>query len=427
MDDRRTSSSSPVKSGTELRRYIDRIYLGLGVVAALVLLPFAVYNAVQRRFAIAAAMIAISALFAANTIAVMRNRRAPVPVIPIYISVVGAIALSTFKYQTLYGVLWAYPAVVLFHFMVGSVLANTLNAMLAVAAAWLTMQVADVPTAVRLFATLALTIAFTNIFSRALESSNRALEDARAQAERANLAKSQFLANMSHELRTPLNAIIGYTEMLHEDAQAEQRSEAAKDLERIAGASRHLLQMIDEILDLARIEASRVELSTSAVALPGLIEELADAAHPLARKNGNELSIELPDDVRGLALQADATRLRQCLLNLLSNACKFTHAGKITLRVASVELRGVPGVAFSVHDTGIGMTEEQLSRVFLPFEQADASTTRRFGGTGLGLAITHQLSQLMCGDIAVESSPGQGSTFTLRLPLSAPPGAKPAT
>jgi signal transduction histidine kinase len=231
---------------------------------------------------------------------------------------------------------------------------------------------------------------------------------------------------MSHELRTPLNAIIGYTEMLHEDAEAEQRAEAAKDLERITGASRHLLQMIDEILDLARIEASRVQLSASAVQLSALVEELADAARPLALKNGNELAIELPDAVAALALQADAMRLRQCLLNLLSNACKFTHAGRVTLRVASAELRGAPGLAFAVHDTGIGMTQEQLSRVFLPFEQADASTTRRFGGTGLGLAITNQLSQLMGGDIAVESTPGQGSTFTLRLPLSAPLGAEPA-
>jgi signal transduction histidine kinase len=378
--------------------------------------PFALYNAWQQRYAVAAAMVVIAAMFAANMIAVMRGRTAPVPVIPIYIVVIGAITLSTFKFHTMYGVLWAYPAVVLFHFMGGSKLANTLNAVLAIIASLLALEAADPPTAIRLFATLALTIAFTNIFSRALESSNRAMEEARAQAERANLAKSQFLAN----------AIIGYTELLHEDAEAEQRTEVAKDLTRIAGASRHLLQMIDEILDLARIEASRVELSSSAVALPGLVEELSDAARPLARKNGNELSVELPDEVGGLALQADATRLRQCLLNLLSNACKFTQAGRVTFRVDKTELRGAAGVAFSVQDTGIGMTEEQLSRIFLPFEQADASTTRRFGGTGLGLAITHQLSQLMGGDIAVESKPGQGSTFTLRLPLSAPREAKPA-
>jgi signal transduction histidine kinase len=361
----------------------------------------------------------VAGLFAANMVAALRGRRPSISVLPIYVVVVGAITLSSFEFKTMYGVLWAYPAVVLFHFMAGSLLANALNAVLAIAASLLTVHVADVPTAIRLGATLILTIAFTNIFSRALASSNRALEDARAQAERANLAKSQFMANMSHELRTPLNAIIGYTELLHEDAEAEQRSEAAKDLQRIAGASRHLLQMIDEILDMARIEASRIELHNTAIALVGLVEEVTDAARPLARKNDNELAVELPADADGLVLQADATRLRQCLLNLLSNACKFTQGGRVTLRVASTTLRGRPAIAIAVQDTGIGMNEEQLSRIFLPFEQADASTTRRFGGTGLGLAITHQLSQLMGGDITVDSARGAGSTFTLRLPLSA--------
>jgi signal transduction histidine kinase len=225
---------------------------------------------------------------------------------------------------------------------------------------------------------------------------------------------------MSHELRTPLNAIIGYTEMLHEDAASEGRAQTVKDLERIAGASRHLLQMIDEILDLARIEASRVELRFAAVELPTLVEELTDAARPLARKNDNTLQVELADAAGALPLQADVTRLRQCMLNLLSNACKFTEKGQVTLRVASAELGGQPGVALSVQDTGIGMTEEQLSRVFQPFEQADASTTRRFGGTGLGLAITSQLVRLMGGTLTAQSAPGRGSTFTLTLPLSPP-------
>ena len=415
-----TGKTQAVRTDSELKRYIERIYIWLGVAAAVVLSPFALYNALHQRFAIAAVMMVVAGLFAANMVAALRGRMPAVSVLPIYVVVVGAITLSSFEFKTMYGVLWAYPAVVLFHFMAGSVLANSLNAVLAVVASLLTVQVADVPTAFRLGATLLLTIAFTNIFSRALASSNRALEDARAQAERANLAKSQFMANMSHELRTPLNAIIGYTEILHEDAEAEQRREAAKDLERIAGASRHLLQMIDEILDMARIEASRIELHHTTVVLSALVEELTDAASPLARKNGNELQVELPAGVEGLSLQADATRLRQCLLNLLSNACKFTSNGRVTLRVAQTQLHDHPAVAFAVEDTGIGMNQEQLARIFLPFEQADASTTRRFGGTGLGLAITHQLSQLMGGDITVTSTPGTGSTFTLRLPLVAP-------
>jgi signal transduction histidine kinase len=419
MDNRHTAATQAVSADSELKRYIDRIYIWLGVAAAVVLSPFAAYNAVQGRLGVAASMVLVAGLFAANMVAALRGRRPSISVLPIYVVVVGAITLSSFEFKTMYGVLWAYPAVVLFHFMAGSLLANALNAVLAIAASLLTVHVADVPTAIRLGATLILTIAFTNIFSRALASSNRALEDARAQAERANLAKSQFMANMSHELRTPLNAIIGYTELLHEDAEAEQRSEAAKDLQRIAGASRHLLQMIDEILDMARIEASRIELHNTAIALVGLVEEVTDAARPLARKNDNELAVELPADADGLVLQADATRLRQCLLNLLSNACKFTQGGRVTLRVASTTLRGRPAIAIAVQDTGIGMNEEQLSRIFLPFEQADASTTRRFGGTGLGLAITHQLSQLMGGDITVDSARGAGSTFTLRLPLSA--------
>jgi signal transduction histidine kinase len=152
------------------------------------------------------------------------------------------------------------------------------------------------------------------------------------------------------------------------------------------------------------------------VPLDALVEELSDAARPLARKNGNELSVELCQDCDGIDLEADVTRLRQCLLNLLSNACKFTEAGRVSLRVARSELDGSPAVAFCVSDTGIGMSKEQIDRVFQPFEQADASTTRRFGGTGLGLAITSRLVDLMGGSIEVDSAPGEGSTFTLRLP-----------
>jgi len=426
MNDRPQTSLPPPSTDATLQLYIDRIYLWMGVAAVVGLVPFAIHNLISGRPAIALSMVVIAALFAANMMAVLRKRRPPVSVVVIWAVAVGAIAMSTFKFHGLHGVVWAYPSLVLFHFMAVRSLANLLNIVLAIASALLTLEVLGPALAVRVGATMALTIAFTNIFSRALESANRALDEARTQAERANLAKSQFLANMSHELRTPLNAIIGYTEILHEDAVEEQRDEAAKDLERIASASRHLLQMIDEILDLARIEASRLELNAGVVSLPVFIEELADAARPLAQKNHNALEVELPDAVRELPLETDVSRLRQCLLNLLSNACKFTEQGSVTLRVAEAEWRGAPGIAFSVHDSGIGMSEEQLARVFLPFEQADASTTRRFGGTGLGLAITGQLARLMGGDIEVRSTLGEGSTFTLSLPLAPPPPSEPA-
>ena len=416
----RAARAAALDSDAMRQRYVDRIHLWMGVAATFVLMPFAVYNALQGRVTVSLAMVVISALFGANLVAVLRQRRPPVPVVVIWLVAVGAIALSTFTFHGLQGVVWAYPSVVLFHFMAGGRQANVLNTILALVAAALTLDVVGLPMAVRVGATIGLTIAFTNIFSRALESANRAIDDARAQAERANFAKSQFLANMSHELRTPLNAIIGYTEMLHEDAEAEGRQQVVKDLQRITGASRHLLQMIDEILDLARIEASRVELVTTAVALPRFVEELTDAARPLARKNDNTLLVELAGEVEDLPLQADVTRLRQCMLNLLSNACKFTEKGQVTLRVARAEVKGAAAVAFSVQDTGIGMTEEQLARVFQPFEQADASTTRRFGGTGLGLAITSQLVRLMGGEVGASSAPGRGSTFTLSLPLSPP-------
>jgi PAS domain S-box-containing protein len=241
------------------------------------------------------------------------------------------------------------------------------------------------------------------------------LRAAKEQAEVASRAKSEFLANMSHELRTPLNAIIGIAELLKDDAEEEGRSEYAEPLARIHRAGRHLLHLINEVLDLSKIEAGKLELHVEDVDAASVLREAAATAEPLATSNGNRLELRVPD---GLGfIRADAMRLRQIALNLLSNACKFTERGIVTLEARrETGKEGGGWIAVSIADTGIGMTPEQTGRLFQEFSQADSSTTRRYGGTGLGLAISRRLARMMGGDIEVQSAPGQGSCFTLRLP-----------
>ena len=239
---------------------------------------------------------------------------------------------------------------------------------------------------------------------------------ARDQAMEASRTKSQFLANMSHELRTPLNAIIGITELLEEDARDDGQDDYFEPLERISRAGRHLLHLIDEVLDLSKIEAGRVELHVEAIDIAGLMGELATTAQPLAGKKGNRLAVRHPRDFG--AMQGDPTRVRQIVLNLLSNACKFTEGGEVSLTVERRRVRGRDWVEFAVSDTGIGMTPEQQTRVFEEFAQADSSTTRKYGGTGLGLPISRRLCRMMGGDMTVVSEPGVGSTFTARLPAT---------
>jgi PAS domain S-box-containing protein len=252
------------------------------------------------------------------------------------------------------------------------------------------------------------------------------LRAAKEQAEVASRAKSEFLANMSHELRTPLNAIIGISELLKDDAEEERRSEYAEPLARIHRAGRHLLHLINEVLDLSKIEAGKLELNVENVDAASVLRDAASTAEPLAASNGNRLELRIPD---GLGpVRADVMRLRQIALNLLSNACKFTDHGTVTLeaRREAAEEQALGGrIAISVADTGIGMTREQIARLFQEFSQADSSTTRRYGGTGLGLAISRRLARMMDGDIAVESTPGQGSRFTLHLPAAPLAGAWP--
>ncbi|MBP1619737.1 MAG: Sensor protein kinase [Acidobacteria bacterium] len=240
---------------------------------------------------------------------------------------------------------------------------------------------------------------------------------ARAAAEQANAAKSRFLATMNHELRTPMNAIIGYAEMLEEDAADIGAERFVDDLRKIRSAGRHLLGLINGVLDLAKIEAGRMELDPEAVDVDELVGEVTSAAEPLMRKNGNRF--ETVREGRLGEATLDVTKVRQTLLNLLGNAAKFTSGGTVTLAAAREERADGPWLRFRVSDTGIGISPEQLDRLFQPFTQADASTTRRYGGTGLGLAISRSFVEMMGGTVTVASEPERGSTFTVELPARA--------
>jgi len=256
------------------------------------------------------------------------------------------------------------------------------------------------------------------------------LQEAKLKAEAANRSKSAFLATMSHELRTPLNAIIGYSEILHDEATDLGLTEFQEDLERIKSAGKHLLEMIGDILDISKIEAGQVTLYLESIDVAKMVEDVVSTAKPLAEKNSNALAVELGDNLGNM--YADLPKIRQILLNLLGNATKFTKDGTITLSVNRVkkeevtdkqETKRLPArlssshyLIFRVSDTGIGMTEEQLERIFKPFIQADDSTTRRYGGTGLGLAICQRLCERMGAEISVDSKEGEGSIFTVRFP-----------
>ena len=271
----------------------------------------------------------------------------------------------------------------------------------------------------------------------------------RAAAVSASNAKSDFLANMSHELRTPLTAIIGYSEILIEDVQTGQLGESVRRLEGITRAGRHLLEMINGLLDLAKIEARKMDLFIATYSLTDLIAEVTQIAKPLMAKNGNQFSVVNADPTLN-EMRSDEAKLRQCLMNLLGNAAKFTTAGTVTLTIrretapagesetsgpGSPSEKNSPGgtapgavgtsavttwAAFDITDTGIGMTPDQLSRVFESFSQADPTISRRFGGTGLGLTLTRQYCEMIGGLLTVKSTPSQGTTFTLKVPTRLP-------
>jgi signal transduction histidine kinase len=239
------------------------------------------------------------------------------------------------------------------------------------------------------------------------------IQDKNQQLAQASQNKSQFLSSMSHELRTPLNAIIGLTEMMVTNAARFGTEDALEPLRRVNAAGKHLLDLINEVLDLSKIEAGKLELYVEAVDLARLIDEVIGTAGQLAEKNQNRLIVEVAENVGAFA--ADSMRLKQILLNLLSNACKFTKAGEVTLRVRKVA-DGRDWVELAVADTGIGLTAEQQAKLFQEFSQADSLTARRYGGTGLGLALSRKLARMMGGDVTVTSEPGKGSVFTVRLP-----------
>jgi signal transduction histidine kinase len=251
-------------------------------------------------------------------------------------------------------------------------------------------------------------------------------EQARFAAEEASHQKSSFLANVSHELRTPLNAIIGYSEILEEDALEAQNATSAADAKKVTRAANHLLALINDLLDHSKIEAGKIDFNPSQTALRPLIEEVAEALRGRASELGNQIIVTCDPNLGDALL--DAMRLKQCLLNLASNAVKFTQEGTITIAARPVDHLGVAWVRLSVKDSGIGMAQATMDKLFVPFVQADAATSQKFGGTGLGLVITRRLIEAMGGTVNVESVDGKGSTFTMLVPrgMTCEQGQSPA-
>lgn len=264
----------------------------------------------------------------------------------------------------------------------------------------------------------AIAISNVSLINSALQA-NEEIALARDRALKANEAKNRFLANISHEFRTPLNAIIGFSEMLMEEVEERDLMSLHDDLEKISSSGKYLLELINQILDLSKVEAGKMEISLESFNTRRMVENITADIKPLAGKNKNTLEINFSNDLGSMV--ADPTKLKQSLTNLLSNACKFCENGTVSLDVHREKKGTLDWISFKVTDTGIGIPEDQMENIFLEFSQGDSSTTRKYGGTGLGLAISQRYCRMMGGDITVQSKPGKGSTFTIHLPVKVVP------
>jgi signal transduction histidine kinase len=381
----------------------------------------AISGAVNRHIR---ALAVITAVYVAPYVALAFAPQ-PAPMIGLLFCAGSALICATLHVMTRTMILWTIPIVVVGLAMNAAMLGTGLSAaVIAIMAALLGVNAvmaarAGASSFGDLIATRLEAEAAAEDMERRVLERTRQLAVATKRAQAASRAKSMFLANMSHELRTPLNAVIGYAEIIQEDLESGDTGGSAADLDRIRNAAGHLLAMINEVLDLSRIEAGKLDLRPTAIDLHVLLRGAMDTVRPTAAKQRTVCQVNIAPGVESIV--ADETRVRQCVLNLLSNAAKFTQNGVVALDARACRIGSAAGVAISVRDTGPGINAEQLAHLFQPFVQIDASHTRAHDGAGLGLVITRRLARAMGGDVQASSKLGHGATFTLYLPAKSAP------